>query len=327
MKKTAVLLVNLGSPNTLDVPAIKNFLRRFLSDRNVVNLPRLLWYPILYLFILPFRSKKLLSKYTSIWNFDDNSSPLVFYTKTQASQLQQLLAPEKIVVDYAFCYSNPDIQDALSRLDKLNIEHLIVLPLYPQFSTTTTIPVFELVNRFYCNRRHKPSIKFIRNFQQSGKYIEAVSDMILANFRNNGIPQKLIFSYHSLPQKIIDNGDSYYDECIETTKQIVKRLSLSESQYVIGFQSKFGSQKWLSPATINVIRDVALDGIKHIAVVCPGFISDCLETLEEINILNREIFIKNGGQVYEYIECLNAREVAINCLAEIVEINLLDNIK
>jgi len=263
-----------------------------------------------------------LAKYRAIWNFDSNSSPLIHYTCEQAKAIQQQLMLPNTIVDYAFCYSTPDISTTLNKLHNEKVDRLVVLPLYPQFSTTTTMPVFDMIAKFYTDKNYLPAIHFIRDFALDSGYINAIVDSIKKSFLDNGDPDKLILSYHSLPQQIIDDGDSYHTECLLTSAKIIELLGLGTDDYIVTFQSKFGRQKWLTPATAKVVEELALANTKHIAVVCPGFISDCLETLEEINMMNREIFISNGGQKYNYIPCLNANADTIMFLTNLLKTNL-----
>lgn len=312
----AVLLVNLGSPNALTKLSIRKFLARFLSDRRVVGLPKIVWYPILYGIILLIRPKYLLSQYQQIWIH--NKSPLIHYTDSQRLKLEAKLSDQQIRVLHAFSYSNPDVEYALSQLDK-NVDELIILPLYPQFSSTTTMSVFDQIGQFYSDKKYLPHIKFVSNFHDNMLYIQAIANLVNKHISVYGKCQKLIFSFHSLPQKIIKSGDMYYEQCQVTAQLIAAKLKLLESEYLITFQSKFGRSKWIGPATAEVIAQLPKSGFNHIAVVCPGFISDCLETLEEIAVTNREIFVKNGGEKYYYIPCLNDSDACIDMLQEIIK--------
>lgn len=316
--KNVVLLVNLGSPNNLSVSSIRRFLRVFLSDRRVVNLSRIIWLPILYGIILPLRAKRLLGLYQKIWLTKTNQSPLVFYTEQQAKLLASLVAEAKlddIMIEYAFCYSNPTIDSALTNLQqKYSLSSLLVIPLYPQASSTTTMAVFDQIHKFYQNKYKLPSLKFISGFATDPHYINAIGSSIKQSFVQNGQMEKLIFSYHALPVALIEHGDSYYAECVETSKLLAEYLGIAENEYVIAFQSKFGKAKWLEPQTSEVLAHMARSGIKKIDIVCPGFVSDCLETLEEINILNRQIFMANGGEVFNYINALNTSPELIKTL-------------
>lgn len=304
-KINLILLVNLGSPDFLTTRSIRKFLQKFLSDRRVVALPRLIWYPILYGIILLLRPKKLINKYREIWLYN-TVSPLVHYTKLQAKQLNDAINDEHTKVCYAFSYSNPEIS---SVLDEVSLNHQItylqVIPLYPQYSSTTTAAVFDAVANYYKTKKYLPSIRLCHGFANNKLYIKAIANKIKDSFTKNGRGDKLIFSYHSLPVNLCENGDTYYDECLLTTKLVAQTLNLHDSQYIMTFQSKFGSQKWISPATIDTIVELGCSGIKSLDIVCPGFVSDCLETLEEIAITNKQAFLNNGGVTYNYIQCLN----------------------
>ena len=298
--KNVILLVNLGSPNSLSISSIRKFLSSFLSDKRVVNLPKLLWYPILYGIILTFRAKRLLKQYTKIWLFDN--SPLIHYTKIQADKL----AVKGHIVRYAFSYSNPAINDVLSEIQStINPDKLTIIPLYPQFSSTTTLPVFDSISDFYKKKYYMPEIKFVSDFASNEIYIDAIVRTIMQAWGKNGKSQKLVFSYHGLPLDIIKRGDAYFDQCKLTTKLVVEKLGLGADDYIMAFQSRFGAQKWLSPATNTTLANLAKTGVVSVDIICPGFVSDCLETLEEIAILNKEVFLASGGEKYNYIPCLN----------------------
>lgn len=312
--KNVILLVNLGSPNSLSISSIRKFLSLFLSDKRVVNLPKLLWYPILYGIILTFRAKKLLKQYTKIWLFDN--SPLIHYTKIQADKLSQ----KGYIVKYAFSYASPLISDVLSEIQNtIKPDKLTVIPLYPQFSSTTTLPVFDSISSFYKKKYYMPEIKFISDFASNSLYIEAIVNMITESWQKNGRSQKLVFSYHGLPLNIIKRGDAYFSQCELTTKLVVEKLGFGVNDYIMAFQSRFGAQKWLSPATNIVLASLAKSAIKSVDIICPGFVSDCLETLEEIAILNKEVFLNAGGSSYNFIPCLNDREELIEMLSNLCD--------
>jgi len=331
--KKVILLVNLGSPNELSVPAIRLFLAKFLSDRRVVNLPKILWYPILYGIILRFRAPKLLKSYSKIWH-KSGISPLIYSTKIQSDKLSERIQRTEIhdmdssqvrnnkwaiIVSYAFCYSNPEIKDVLLDLHtKYAISDLQIIPLYPQFSSTTTSAVFDQVASFYRDKYYLPNIQFIRGFHDHEGYINLIVEKIQASWAKNGRSDKLVLSFHSLPVNIITKGDLYYDECLNTSKLIAKKLNLAEGDYLVTFQSKFGRQKWLTPATNLELINLAKAGTS-VDIICPGFVSDCLETLEEINVTNRKLYIDNGGSEYNYIDCLNADDELITVLASIMK--------
>ncbi len=314
LSKNVIILVNLGSPNSLSITSIRKFLSAFLSDRRVVNLPKMLWYPILYGIILTFRAKRLLKQYTKIWLFDN--SPLIHYTEIQSKQL----ASNGCIVKYAFSYSSPSINDVLSEIHTtIAPDKITILPLYPQFSSTTTLPVFDSVAKFYKGKYCMPEIKFINNFATNSLYIDAICNTIYESWTKNGKSQKLVFSYHGLPLDIIKRGDTYFSQCELTTKLVVKQLGLTENEYTMVFQSRFGAQKWLSPATNITLASLARDGVTSVDIICPGFVSDCLETLEEIAILNKEVFLNAGGVCYNYIPCLNDSNDFIKVLSNLCE--------
>jgi ferrochelatase len=313
----AILLVNLGSPNELTHFSIRLFLRRFLSDKRVVGLARILWYPILYGIVLPLRPKRLLKQYKSIWL--NSSSPLIYYTKAQQEKLQHKFT-DGVIVEHAFSYANPDIKEILNRLhNKYKVEKLTILPLYPQFSSTTTAAVFDEFSNFYADKKYLPKFNFIRDFHDNIYYIKAIARSIAEYFALHGKPELLIFSYHSLPVKIIESGDIYYEQCLASSALIANELNLAHEEYLVTFQSKFGRGRWILPSTTGTIARLPKSGVKDIAIVCPGFVSDCLETLEEIEVTNHKIFMDNGGSKYSYIPCLNDSGLSIDLLYELVK--------
>ena len=316
--KKVILLVNLGSIDSLTTESIKLFLKSFLLDKRVVNIPKIIWYPILNFIILPFRSKKLLNLYKKI--FINGNSPLKHYTINQTNKLKELIENNSTVVEYAFSYSTPMLFNVLCDLsNKYSISDLTIVPLYPQFSTSTTSSVFDILYKFYQDKGEIPNIKFIGSFYSHQLFIEAVSLKIQSYWSNTRIkPDVLVFSYHGLPIKLIENGDVYYNHCLETTRLIIQKLNVPNLKYKVSFQSKFGTNKWLEPSTTSTLYKLAKDNIKSVDIVCPGFVSDCLETLEEICILNKGVFIKNGGENYRYINCLNDDEDFINFLKYLI---------
>ncbi|MDD3267087.1 MAG: ferrochelatase [Burkholderiales bacterium] len=299
-----VLLVNLGSPKELNVPSIKKFLREFLSDKRVVGLPRFIWYPILYLFILPFRSKKLLSKYSKIWH-ESGLSPLDYYTRKQVQLLDELNSDESIKYDYAYSYGHSTISEKLDYLSKLyTFKELVILPLYPQYSSSTTAAVFDSVANFYSKQFYVPKINFINSFFDNDNYINLLANKVLERWQNNGISDRLIVSFHSLPERLIINGDTYKNECELTFKKLCEKLKLSSDNAILCYQSKFGKAKWITPSTESLIKECANNDLS-ISIICPGFISDCLETLEEVQVEYREVFESKSKATFDYIACLN----------------------
>ena len=315
--KKLILLVNLGSPEGLSVGAIRNFLRQFLSDQRVVGLPKLLWYPILYGIILPIRAKKLLHKYAQIW-LKDHGTPLSYYTQCQAEKLQTLVKSNG-VVDYAFCYGSRSIAAQLSKLDQEHrFSELVVLPLYPQYSSSTTAAVFDQVSEYYRRAYYVPRINFINSFATNSDYIAALANQVREQWLLTGRSDKLMVSFHSVPVKLVESGDSYIQECQATYHLLCQELGLSiENDAVLCFQSKFGKAKWVEPATDFVIKELATNGVKSLDVICPGFVSDCLETLEEVAIQYHDLFIQCGGTKLNYIPCLNDSPNLIKVLANL----------
>lgn len=314
-----VLLVNLGSPQRLEVSAIRAFLREFLSDKRVVGLPRWLWYPILYGIILPIRAKKLLHKYEQIWH-DSGKSPLTYFTQSQAEKLAQF-ASQNEKVDYAFCYGSESIQSKLTELEnKYTFSKLIIIPLYPQYSSSTSAPVFDQVSNYYINRYYIPQIEYINSFASNDFYIKALANSIRIHWQTHGKGDKLLLSFHSVPVKLVKNGDTYVDECHETSRLLRQELQLSNDEVMVSFQSKFGKAEWVTPATEVIIKELA-SYTKNIDVICPGFVSDCLETLEEVAITYHELYLEHGGNELRYIKCLNDDEGLIRVLANLAGLN------
>lgn len=316
MKKKLILLVNLGAPEDLSISSIRRFLRRFLSDKRVVPLSRLIWYPILFLIILPLRSKKLLHKYALIWR-QDGTHPLVYYTSRQAQLLQDKLASADTVVDYAFCYGLRPIAERLAAYEATNIEQLTVIPLYPQYSSTTTASVFDQIGDYYRVVKFLPQLTICHGFATQPAYLNAIAAQIKNHWQEHGVSQYLLFSFHSIPVSIIEAGDCYFNECKASFDGICERIQDYAVESKMVFQSKFGKAQWLEPATDHEIIRLANAGVKVIDVICPGFVSDCLETLEEVAISYRELFIKHGGQELRYIPCLNDRDEFIDVLADL----------
>lgn len=299
--------------------SIRRFLQQFLSDKRVVPLSRLIWYPILFLIILPLRSKKLLAKYRIIWR-SDGLHPLVYYTQQQAILLAQRVTKhtDEVIVDYAFCYGTHSIARQLSKnISSTKIDQLTVIPLYPQYSSTTTASVYDQVSKYFIGKTYIPSLKFCNSFASHPAYIDAIVNLIRKYWDSNGPSQYILFSFHSIPQTMIDNGDCYYEECKNSYLAISSQLTNLGVDTAMVFQSKFGKAKWLEPATDKEIVRLAQSGVRLIDVICPGFVSDCLETLEEVAISYRELFIKHGGQELRYIPCLNDNDDLIDVLTEL----------
>lgn len=323
--KSAILLVNLGTPDAPTTPAVRRYLREFLSDPRVVEIPRIVWWFILNLVILPIRASKSAAKYASIWRSD--GSPLAVWTSTQAKLLRGLMGVRghAVMVDYAMRYGNPSIASALTRLADAGFDRILVLPLYPQYSASTTASTFDAVQRWSLTRRDMPEFRFVKDYHDDPNYIEALAARIVAsNARDTTLidaSSRLVMSFHGIPQRSIRLGDPYQTQCLETARLLAARLGLEATQWTVSFQSRFGKAAWLEPYTVDVLN--AFGGKRQpIAVCCPGFPGDCLETLEEIAIEGREIFEAAGGTGFRYIPCMNDDPRWIEALAQIAERHL-----
>ncbi len=314
--KTAVLLTNLGTPNSLDKAAVKQFLKQFLSDKRVVEIPRVLWWLILNGIILPLRSGKSLQAYQRIWT--DEGSPLMTYSLRQQSALQKKLGSE-VPVALAMRYGNPCFETVVGELMESGLSRLIVLPLYPQNSATTTATTFYHLADTLAHRRNIPSIHFIDSYYQHPAYIEAVANSVRARWQKSQHQNHLLISFHGLPQVNVDRGDPYYDQCKISAKLLVEQLGLEESNWSLCFQSRFGKQVWLKPYTADVLSELVAKGIKAVDIICPGFPADCLETLDEIQIEYRDYFMQQGGKQFHYIPALNDADDHIEMMRALVQ--------
>jgi ferrochelatase len=312
-QESGVLLVNLGTPDTPTAPAVKRFLRNFLSDRRVVDTPIWIWWPILRFFILPFRSPKVSKLYSSIWM--EEGSPLMVYSQRQRNALQKKL---DLPVALGMSYGQPSLDSAISTLIKRGVTKLTVLPLYPQFSSSTVSAVWDGLHRVFKKVRFMPEIRFIRDYADHPSYIDALRLSVMRSFSDYGKPDLLVLSYHGIPQRYADEGDDYPNRCAVTTRLLTHDLGLPNNQVAMTFQSRFGREPWLQPYTDETMKSLAKQGVRHVQVMSPGFSSDCLETLEEINGENREIFLASGGEKFEYIPALNDDDAHIEMMAKLV---------
>lgn len=318
-EKHGVLLVNLGTPAAATPAAVKTYLTEFLSDPRVVDLPAWRWQPLLRALILPRRAPRVARLYQSIWTAQ--GSPLLCYSQRMCDGLQARLGDE-IPVVLGMSYGEPSLGQALSTLDAAGVTHLIVLPLYPQYSCSTSAAVFDGVTAWLAQRRRLPSLSFVRDYAQHPAYIAALCQRIRRSFAEHGQPDTLLFSYHGIPQRYADEGDDYPQRCRETTQAVVAALGLAPSQYATSFQSRFGSEPWLTPYTDETVVALAASGTRHLQVICPGFAADCLETLEEIAIQNAEAFLAAGGRHFAYIPALNDDAMQITLLQQLVAAQL-----
>ena len=302
--KTGVLIVNLGTPDSTKWLDIRKYLKEFLSDKRVIEVNPIIWKIILNLFILTFRPSKTAHAYKKIWRKDTNESPLLFFTRSQAVKLKGKIGNEKIIVDFAMRYGNPSIKSRLNSLKERGCEHIIILPLYPQYAAATTATVCDEVYRSLMNMRWQPSLQIIPHYESEPMYIDALVESIEKKIKEiNWKPDLIISSYHGIPKSYFDKGDPYQCYCQKTTRLITEKFNKIEIKTT--FQSRFGPQEWLKPYTDKTLEELPKQGIKNLLVICPGFASDCVETLEEINMAGRETFIASGGENFDLIPCLN----------------------
>lgn len=321
--RVGVLITNLGTPDAPEKGALRSYLRQFLWDHRVVEIPRLLWWLILHGIILRLRPARSAAAYRQIWT--DRGSPLMVNTQEQALALRQRLQErhgERVLVEFAMRYGKPDISGTVQNLLDAGVEKLVVLPLYPQYSGPTTGSTFDALAADLSRRRRVPELRFVAQYHDHPAYIEALAESILAYRRTHGSVDKLVFSYHGEPRRCLDLGDPYFCHCHKTTRLVIEKLGLDEDAYLTTFQSRFGKAEWLQPYTDATLKSLPGSGVKSVQVICPGFSADCLETLEEIGVENREYFMQAGGERYEYIPCLNYDAGHISALAAVLEDNL-----
>lgn len=316
-KKTGVILANLGSPTAPTNSAVRHFLKEFLWDPRVVNLPRPLWWVILNFFVLPFRPRRSAKAYRKIW--DKKGSPLVFLTRQLTERVADKLNAQGITTDYVMRYGEPSIAKRLRAFKKDGIDNLIVLPLYPQYSSTTTASIYDDMVKELNQWRHLPNLHFISDYHQDSGYISAIADSIERTWQEHGKNELLLMSFHGLPAQLTKWGDPYFHHCHKTAALIAEKLGLDQKQWMIVFQSRFGKAEWLKPYCIDTLQNLPGQGIKRVDIVCPGFAVDCLETLEEIAIENKSVFIKSGGIAYRHIPALNDSETHVNAIVSLLE--------
>jgi len=302
--KTGVLLVNLGTPDSTSWWDVRKYLKEFLSDRRVIEVNPIIWQVILNLFILTFRPSKSAHAYKKIWFKETNESPLLYFTRKQANKLNQRIGNENTIIDFAMRYGNPCIKSKLANLKELGCENIIVLPLYPQYAAATTATVCDEVYRTLMQMRWQPSLQIIPHYESNNLYIDALINSIEKKTQKiKWKPDLIITSYHGIPKSYFDKGDPYQCYCQKTTRLMKEKYSKIGIQTT--FQSRFGPREWLTPYTDKTLESLPEKGIKNLLVICPGFASDCVETLEEIDIQGREVFLKNGGKNFDLIPCLN----------------------
>ncbi len=321
--KIGVLISNLGTPQAPTKSALKVYLKEFLSDPRVVEIPRLLWWLILNVVILNIRPRRSARAYQTVWT--EQGSPLLVNTQQQAVKVREQLQAkygDDIVVEFAMRYGQPAFGDVVDSMMKKGVDKLVVLPLYPQYSASTTGSTFDALAADFCQRRRIPELRFITHYHDFPPYIKAIGDKITQHWLDNKQAQLLIFSYHGIPRRYLDNGDPYHCECYKTSRLVAEYLQLAPEQYMTTFQSRFGREEWLKPYTDETLKNLPGKGVKSVQILCPGFSSDCLETIEEICEENRDYFLEAGGQDYQYIDALNSDAQHIDALVSLIQQNL-----
>lgn len=312
--RTGVLLVNLGTPDDPSIPAVRRFLAEFLSDRRVIDYPRLLWLPILYGIILRVRPPKTAHAYAQIWTKE--GSPLLLRSQALAKSLQAVLG-SNTVVELGMTYGSPSVATAMRALRDRGIDRLVVLPLYPQYSTTTTAPVLDRVEAELKRWDTRPSLEFVEHYYSDSSYLDALAQSVREHWTTH--PRKhLLFSFHGIPQRYVTKGDPYFDHCQSTARETAARLQLAANEWTVAFQSRVTKEAWIGPYTDQTLLEFAKNGPKDIAVICPAFATDNLETLEEISIRGRESFLEAGGASFDYIPCLNDSAAHVEVFAKLV---------
>ena len=316
--KTGILLVNLGTPDSTSWLDIRKYLKEFLSDRRVIEVNPIVWQIILNLFILTFRPSKTAKAYKEIWMEKENMSPLRYYTQKQTQKLREIITNPKTEIDFAMRYGNPSIKSVMNKLQANGCERLIVLPLYPQYAAATTATVCDEVYRCLMKMRWQPSLQIIPHYESNPLYINALVNSIEKKITEiNWQPDLIIASYHGIPKKYFEKGDPYHCYCHKTTRLMKEEFDKVPIETT--FQSRFGPQEWLQPYTDKTLENLPKTGKKNILVICPGFSSDCVETLEEISIQGKESFLNSGGTNFDVIPCLNDNEDHIKLLNNLVQ--------
>jgi ferrochelatase len=322
VERAAVLLINLGTPQAPTAPAVRRYLREFLSDPRVVELPRWIWWPILNGPVLALRPRRSAAKYAAVWTTD--GSPLLVNSLRQTAALGAEMARRALDLDLALAmrYGEPSIAEALGQLRSRGATRILMLPLYPQYSATTTGSAFDGVNAVLGTWRDLPETRWIKHFADEAGYIDALRDSVRSHWERHGRGDCLLISFHGLPRRNLDLGDPYHCECQKTARLLGEALALQPPAYRVSFQSRFGRARWLEPSTSDTLRTLARSGARQVDVICPGFVADCLETLEEIAIEGRAEFLAAGGQQLRYIACLNDSPGFIRVLGDLVERNV-----
>ncbi len=319
-ERIGILLTNLGTPDSCEPADVRRYLKEFLWDPRVVEVPRLAWWFVLNFIILNTRPKRSAAAYKKVWT--EEGSPLLTISQQQAESLQHALDqqyPDRFKVVLAMRYGQPSIQDGLEKLRQAGARRLLVFPLYPQYSASTTASTFDAVTTEFQHWRWLPEMRFINHYHDDERYIETLAQSVRDFWREHGKPEKLVMSFHGVPKDYLLKGDPYHCECHKTGRLLAEKLELDAEDWQLTFQSRLGPKEWLKPYTDHTLEAMGKAGVKNVQVVCPGFSADCLETLEEIAMENRETFLQAGGEQYEYIPCLNSRDTHIDMMLKLVE--------
>ena len=321
--KVSIIVANLGTPDEASVAGVRRFLAQFLSDQRVIEIPKPIWQIILRLFILPFRPKRVAEAYASVWRKDSPMREILFeQVKQIQAQLPQQFPEFELNIVPAMSYGNPGIQQVLQNLTQDPHDHIILLPLFPQYSATSTAPLYDALAKWTLKQRNLPGISIVRDYYQHPLYIQALAQSVRDFRAEHGTADKLLMSFHGIPQPYADKGDPYADRCRITAKLVAQQLGLTEDQWAVSFQSRFGKQEWVKPYTDALLEDWAKQGVKSVQIMSPAFSADCLETLEELAIENAENFKAAGGQSYAYIPALNTRSDHLQLLSHLLQANL-----
>ncbi|MDQ9022046.1 ferrochelatase [Acinetobacter sichuanensis] len=321
--RVLVIVANLGTPDAPSEAAVRRFLKQFLSDGRVIEIPKLVWKIILHAFVLPFRPKRVAHAYAQVWS---NDSPMREILFQQIEILKQQLLPQnpdlELHVIPAMTYGNPNIAKVLQDAEQNYFDQIILFPLFPQYSATSTAPLYDAVAKWVLTQRNLPALSIIRDYYQHPLYIQALAESVRKFQSVHGTADKLLMSFHGIPQPYADKGDPYADRCRITAQKLAQALNLKDEQWQISFQSRFGKQEWVKPYTDQTLLDWAQQGVKSVQVLSPAFSADCLETLEELALQNAELFIQAGGQHYQYIPALNTDPLHMELLTQLLQANL-----
>lgn len=320
--KPGVLFINLGTPDAPTPAAIRRYLAEFLSDPRVIEIPQPLWQVILRLFILPRRPRALAPRYEEIWW--EEGAPLLVASRRQAEGVERELARRGIEIQAALGmrYGNPSIASAMDALRDAGCERVLVVPLYPQYAASTTATAVDKVHEYTRRRRNQPEMRFVKRYADDAGYIAALAESVREHWRQHGKPERLLLSFHGIPRVTVERGDPYHRDCMDTVQALRRALGEDGDRVHHAFQSRFGAQEWLQPYTEPTLREWARSGVRTVDVMCPGFLADCLETLEEIQMQCRDAFLREGGEAFRYIPCLNGAPAWVGALADIVQRNL-----